>query len=125
MDGRGPVAGDRRNLDVVLASRDGVALDATAMRLVGLDPQRCRHVVNAAARDLGRFAKNDIEVDGEWQKYATNFTAPPGDIANTAMFYMCRFPWFVKNILGNDRVYKPIRDLVKFLRGDKLSGTQS
>jgi uncharacterized protein (DUF362 family) len=118
MDGRGPVAGGKRNLDVILASRDGVALDAAAMRLVGLDPLLCRHVVNAAQRGLGRFAEDQIELDGDWRKYATRFNAPPGDIANTAMFYMCRFPWFVKYVLGNDTVYNPIRDLVKFVRGD-------
>jgi len=122
MDGRGPVAGNRRNLDMVLASRDGVALDAAAMRLVGLDPQRCRHVVNAATRNLGCFAESDIELDGEWDKYATSFEAPPRDIANNAMFYMCRYPWFVKNILANNTVYNPIRDFVKFLRATKVLG---
>ena len=35
MQGRGPINGYPINLDVLLASRDPVALDATAMRLIG------------------------------------------------------------------------------------------
>ena len=38
MQGRGPINGYPINLNVLLASRDPVALDATGMRLIGLDP---------------------------------------------------------------------------------------
>lgn len=122
MEGRGPVAGERRKLDLLLASRDGVALDATAMRLVGLDPTRCRHLVNAAERGLGNFETGSIEIDGEWESHRTQFKAAPRDVANTAMFYMGQYPWFVKYILANDVVYRPVRDLVKFLRRTKVLG---
>jgi len=116
MDGRGPVAGNPRRLDALLASRDAVAIDATAMRLVGLDPAKSRHVVLAGHRELGRFDAGDIVVDGDWARVATQFEPPPRDFANTAMFYVSQYPWFVKNILSNDRVYYPIRDLVVLLR---------
>src|SRR5262249_52398941 len=39
MQGRGPINGYPINLNVLLASRDPVALDASAMRLIGLEPQ--------------------------------------------------------------------------------------
>ncbi len=122
MEGRGPVAGERRRLDLLLASRDGVALDATAMRLVGLDPSRCRHIVNAGERGFGRFNAGDIEMDGEWERHRTQFQAAPRDVANTAMFYMGQYPWFVRYILANDTIYRPVRDLVKFLRRTKVLG---
>ena len=47
MEGRGPVAGATRKLGVMLASQDGVALDASAMRLIGLEVSRSEHVVYA------------------------------------------------------------------------------
>ena len=47
MQGRGPINGYPIDLNVVLASRDPVALDATAMRLIGLEPKTSRHVVHA------------------------------------------------------------------------------
>lgn len=122
MEGRGPVAGERRRLDLLLASCDGVALDATAMRLVGLAPGRCRHVMAAADRGYGRCSAADIEVDGEWEKYQTQFKAAPRDVANTAMFYMGQYPWFVKYILGNDTIYRPVANFVKLLRRAKVLG---
>jgi uncharacterized protein (DUF362 family) len=122
MEGRGPVFGGTRELNVILASRDCVALDVTAMRLVGLEPRRCRHVSLAAGQGLGKIDADEIEVDGEWQKHATQFQPAPKDWANTAMFYFGRYPWFVKNVLGNDKLYYPVRGLVYLLRQSGILG---
>jgi uncharacterized protein (DUF362 family) len=116
MEGRGPVNGKPRRLGVALASRDAVALDATAMRLVGLDPERAVHVMMAAREGLGRFDVADIEVDGEWEKYSTHFEPAVLDWAQAAMNYMSRYRWFVKLALENDSVFGPGRALVQFLR---------
>jgi len=116
MEGRGPVAGPPRRLDLVLASRDAVALDATSMRLVGLDPAKARHVAIGGRRGIGHFAPEEIEVDGDWKALSTKFDPPPADFANRAMFFATQYDWFVKYILGNDRVYYPIRDTVKAFR---------
>jgi uncharacterized protein (DUF362 family) len=116
MEGRGPVAGKPRCLDAILASQDGVALDATCMRLVGLDPSKSRHVVFAAKQGLGRIDAQEIEVDGDWKRFATQFEPPPKDRLNTLMFKFSKYRWFTKYILGNDVVYYPVRAAVKFLR---------
>jgi len=116
MDGRGPVSGRIRRMNAILASRDSVAIDATAMRLVGLDPRRAAHVEIAGKQGLGKFAKTDIEVDGPWDQVATEFEPPPVDVANRAMFFAAQYSWFVKYVLANDRLYYPVRDAVVFLR---------
>lgn len=116
MEGRGPVNGQAKRVDAILSSRDPVALDATAMRLVGLNPDRARHVVIAARQGLGQIASDQIVVDGEWSRLATKFEPPPRDFANRAMLYASRYSWFVDYILANDRVYYPIKDVVMFLR---------
>lgn len=116
MEGRGPTNGKPRRLDLILASRDGVALDATAMRLVGLDPARSKHIVMAAAQKLGRTRVEEIEVDGDWQKHATQFEPAVLDKAISAMNYMSRYRWFVKYMLESDRIFYPFRSLVQFLR---------
>ena len=120
MEGRGPVAGEARRLDVILASRDPVALDATAMRLVGLNPDKAQHVKLAARQGLGYMEPDHITVDGDWDHLKTQFVPPPRDFANRMMFYATQYPWFVKYVLGNDRLYYPIRDTVKLLRKAKL-----
>jgi uncharacterized protein (DUF362 family) len=116
MEGRGPVAGKARRLDVILASQDAVALDATCMRLVGLEPTLSKHVVIAAQQRLGRIRSEEIEVDGDWRKHATQFEPAPRDRLNTLTFKFSRYRWFTEHILGNDVVYYPVRFLVKLLR---------
>jgi uncharacterized protein (DUF362 family) len=116
MEGRGPVAGKARRLDVILASQDGLALDATAMRLVGLEPNLSRHIVFAAKQGLGRIEAQAIDVDGDWEKHMTQFEPPPKDRLNTLMFKFSKYRWFTTYILGNDVVYYPVRSMVKLLR---------
>jgi uncharacterized protein (DUF362 family) len=116
MEGRGPTNGKPRRLDVILASRDAVALDATAMRLVGLDPCRARHVVLAAKQGLGAMKAEEIEVDGDWGRHATRFEPAVLDKAVAAMNFMSRYRWFVRYALEKDFIFYPARAFVQFLR---------
>jgi uncharacterized protein (DUF362 family) len=116
MEGRGPTNGKPRRMDVLLASCDAVALDAAAMRLIGLDPRRARHVRMAAEAGLGRFEEQEIELDGDWQRHAARFEPAVLDSAVRAMNYMSRYRWFVKYALEQDRIFYPVRSLVQRLR---------
>jgi uncharacterized protein (DUF362 family) len=116
MEGRGPVNGRPRRLNVILASRDAVALDATAMRLVGLEPDRASHVALAAREGLGRFKPEEIKIVGDWERHRTQFEPAILDWAQAAMNYLSRYHWFVKVALQNDYVFKPGRALVQILR---------
>ena len=120
MEGRGPVNGQPRRLNAIQAGRDPVAIDATAMRLTGLDPNKARHVMIAAQQGIGRIAAEEISVDGDLDSLSTTFIPPPRDFANSAMFYAAQYRWFVKYILANDSIYYPIRDIVQFLRRARL-----
>src|SRR5262245_24314868 len=64
MQGRGPINGYPIDLNVLLASRDPVALDATGMRLIGLDPLTCRHALYAQRIGLGAVEAAAVAVDG-------------------------------------------------------------
>ncbi len=116
MEARGPVYGRPRRLNLILASRDAVALDASAMRLVGLEPRRARHVALAAEDGLGEIDEDKIEWDGDWQKFRVQFEPAPKDRVNWAMFQLSRYSWFVDGVIGNDRVYNACRALVQTLR---------
>ena len=116
MEGRGPANGTPRPLDLLLASRDSVALDATAMRLVGLDPRRCEHLLQTSRLGLGRWQADSIEVDGDWARYATQFEPAILDKAIAAMDHMTRYRWFVKYMLEQNFVFYPVRAAVQLLR---------
>ncbi len=86
------------------------------MRLAGLEPGRARHVMLAAKQGLGRTGAEEIEVDGDWERHATQFEPAVYDIAQRSMNYMTRYRWFVKYILEKDVVFYPVRNFVQFLR---------
>jgi uncharacterized protein (DUF362 family)/Pyruvate/2-oxoacid:ferredoxin oxidoreductase delta subunit len=64
MEGDGPSGGHLRDVGVILASRDSVALDAVATSIVGFDPFKVPTLREAAARGLWTGKVEDIETSG-------------------------------------------------------------
>ncbi len=65
MEGEGPSAGIPKKVGLVLASSDAVAIDAVAVRIIGLDPMQIYTIVDAAQRGMGWADFNNIEILGE------------------------------------------------------------
>jgi len=61
MEGPGPGSGDPRPIGVVLASRDPVALDRTACRIIDLDPRHVPYLEDALER--GPWIRSDGEIE--------------------------------------------------------------
>jgi len=116
MQGRGPINGYPINLNVLLASRDPVALDATAMRLIGLEPRTSQHVVLAERMNLGYQSESTIELDGPFTELQTKVEPAVEDWAIRLMNRVARSPFLTKNLLLNDRLFYPIRRLVNSAR---------
>ncbi len=109
MQGRGPINGFPIDLNVLLASRDPVALDATAMRLIGLEPATSRHVVDAERIGLGTLSEDNIAIDGPFAELRTNVEPAFEDWAIKLMNRIARSPFLTKHFLLNDRIFYPIR----------------
>ena len=62
MEGRGPSDGDPVKMDLIIAGKDVVAVDATGARVMGLDPHEISHIRTAAEKDLGNI--DNIEILG-------------------------------------------------------------
>lgn len=116
MDDRGPTNGRARQLDIILGSKDPVALDATAMRLVGLNPNLAKHVVLAYKNGLGKFKEEEIDLDINFQKYWSNFKPAELDWAVALMNYLTKYRFFRDYILGVNFIFYPTKKLVNFLR---------
>jgi uncharacterized protein (DUF362 family) len=123
MQGRGPINGYPINLGVLLASRDPVALDATAMRLIGLSPATCKHLLCAQRLGLGTWCEQEIAVDGPLAELST--TVEPGveDWAIKLMNLIAKSSFLTRHLLLEDRVFYPVRRLVTMLR--RLAGRAS
>jgi uncharacterized protein (DUF362 family)/NAD-dependent dihydropyrimidine dehydrogenase PreA subunit len=76
MEGNGPASPDLREIGLILASDNAVALDAVVAAMMGLDPGRLRFLQKAKEEGLGDYDLKKIEVLGEL-KVIPDFKVPP------------------------------------------------
>jgi Pyruvate/2-oxoacid:ferredoxin oxidoreductase delta subunit len=78
MEGHGPSSGTPRWLGVILVSRDAVAVDTVACKLIGADLAEIPTNRVAALRKLGASSLDDLELSGVSleQVSVTNFQIP-------------------------------------------------
>lgn len=76
MEGNGPASTDLRDVGLILASDNALAMDATISRIMGLEPARVPFIRMAKDRGLGEFAASAIELIGELE-VAPDFKLPP------------------------------------------------
>lgn len=73
MDGNGPLQGQAKNSGVLIFGDDLVAVDATAARLMTIEPRKIKYL-EMAGEFLGNLAEERIEQIGErWEKLQQDF----------------------------------------------------
>jgi uncharacterized protein (DUF362 family)/Pyruvate/2-oxoacid:ferredoxin oxidoreductase delta subunit len=83
MEGNGPASPELKEIGLILASDNAVALDGVVARMMGLDPGRLRFLQKAKAMGLGDFDAQMVQIDGEMQ-FLTDFKLPP--LSGAAIF---------------------------------------
>jgi uncharacterized protein (DUF362 family)/NAD-dependent dihydropyrimidine dehydrogenase PreA subunit len=76
MEGNGPASPDLRDIGLILASDNAVAMDAVVATMMGLEPGRLRILQRAKEAGLGEYDLSTIEVIGEL-KPVPDFKLPP------------------------------------------------
>lgn len=76
MEGNGPASAELRDIGLVLASDNGIAMDSVVAALMGCDPGRLRFLQKARELGLGDFDLGAIEVIGELRPIP-GFKLPP------------------------------------------------
>jgi Pyruvate/2-oxoacid:ferredoxin oxidoreductase delta subunit len=76
MEGNGPASPDLRDIGLILASDNAVALDAVVAWMMGCDPGRLRFLQRAHEMGLGDYEISRIEVIGELKRLP-DFKLPP------------------------------------------------
>jgi uncharacterized protein (DUF362 family)/NAD-dependent dihydropyrimidine dehydrogenase PreA subunit len=84
MEGNGPASPDLRDIGLILASDNAVALDAVMATMMGCEPGRLRFLQKAQEAGLGDYDLNRIEVIGEL-KPLPDFKLPP--LSGEAIFH--------------------------------------
>ena len=77
MEGNGPASTDLRDIGLILASDNGVAMDAVIATMMGCEPGRLPFLRWAKERGLGHYDLNTIGVIGELRTLP-GFKLPPG-----------------------------------------------
>ena len=96
MEGNGPRSGKLKRLNVLLLSSDPIALDATACRIIGLNPEIVPTSEPGEKAGLGTYHAENIEIMGE----AIESFLVPSFEANRAPLIRSsggRFMTFIKN----------------------------
>lgn len=104
MEGEGPSSGDLRKVGVVLASRDAVAVDAVATKLIGGEPWDIYTTRYSTERGLGFGNLDNIEVVGERLENAVvpDFRLPTSAVA----VIMRRIPGFLSRFVQGQLAIK-------------------
>lgn len=76
MEGNGPASPELREIGLILAADNAVALDAVVARMMGVDPGRLRFLQKAKALGLGDFDAQMIQIDGQ-MTVLPDFKLPP------------------------------------------------
>ena len=112
MEGNGPNAGDPRKVGLIIASNDGVALDAVASTIIGFDPMKVPIIRYAYERKLGTADMNNINVSGEDISRVTvaDFKKPSSSAQDFASKYIPNFllaKMFDNSCTSVSSVYEP------------------
>jgi uncharacterized protein (DUF362 family)/ferredoxin len=76
MEGNGPAGSDLREIGLILASDNGVAMDAVIATMMGVKPGRLRFLQKAKEVGLGDYDLDTIEIIGELKRLP-DFKLPP------------------------------------------------
>jgi len=76
MEGNGPASPELRDIGLILAADNGVALDGVIATMMGLDPARLRFLQKAKAMNLGDFDLSGIHIHGKLA-VLSDFKLPP------------------------------------------------
>ena len=76
MEGNGPASPDLRDIGLLLAADNAVAMDAVVARMMGVSPGALRFMRRAKEAGLGDYEEESVEVLGEL-KAIPGFKVPP------------------------------------------------
>ncbi|WP_300464977.1 DUF362 domain-containing protein [Desulfobacula sp.] len=76
MEGNGPASPDLREIGLILAADNGVAMDGVVARMMGLDPAQLRFLQKAKALGLGEFDSQTVQTEGQLT-ILKDFKLPP------------------------------------------------
>lgn len=114
-EGEGPIGGDVVKMDVIIAGTDVVATDATACRVMGINPYGIEHIKMAWERGLGEI--ENIQILGEKiEDVAKKFSYPYHGFKKLKYAFYELGTMIVSKLKGTteeERVYKIFTNILR------------
>ena len=108
MEGNGPRNGKSREMNVLLVSTDPIALDATASRMIGLNPEFVPTSAPGELSGLGTYHSENIEIVGDpFESFVVH------DFDVTRQPPMKATAGFIRTLLRDTIVSRPVIDLAR------------
>lgn len=116
-EGEGPIGGDVVKMDVIIAGADVVATDATACRIMRVNPYDIDHIRMAWERGLGKIDEKNIEILGDSiENVSRKFSYPYKGISKIRYSFFEFAMGIVSRLKGTseeERVYKIVTDILR------------
>jgi uncharacterized protein (DUF362 family)/NAD-dependent dihydropyrimidine dehydrogenase PreA subunit len=109
MEGNGPSAGDLRQVGKIIASEDGVAVDAVMTTMMGKRPERIHLLKVAGQRGIGEIDVSKLDIVGEL-KALKDFRMPST--------FFCQ----IAGKFANNRLLRPLIEHKPVILTDKCKG---
>lgn len=74
LDGHGPMYGQAKKKDLILASNNPVVSDSLGARIMGIPLHQAKHILVAEKAELGSTDLNRVDINTDWTKYQMNFS---------------------------------------------------
>jgi len=77
MEGNGPLIGTPKKLDLIIAGTNPVSVDSVCCRMMGVDPEEVKYIINAEKSSIGESGLKNIELVGDIEAFRSyNFEKP-------------------------------------------------
>ena len=75
LDGHGPMYGEAKHLDMILASNNPVVIDALGTAVMGIPLKSAEHILVAEKEGLGITDLEKIKTNDDWKKFQMQFSS--------------------------------------------------
>jgi len=73
LDGHGPMFGNAKKTDLVVATNNSVVSDSLGASLMGIPLKKAKHILVAEKEELGTTKLDEIDINTDWHQFSMNF----------------------------------------------------
>lgn len=73
LDGHGPMYGNAKKMDLILAADNPVVADALGAEIMGIPLEKAKHILTGEIDGIGTTNLQEVEINAGWEQFKTKF----------------------------------------------------